>query len=511
MPSIDLPKTLPESHQLIASLFHQIEDLKLKIKKLNAAKYGQSSEKEKYLDLSLDQYQGSLFEDLKDQLARLEKIKEEAEKSSEETALKTQKDENKKPRKKRGEFAKDLPVEEVHHGQNLQECPQCESKQLKEIGQEVSERIEFIPAKIFIEKHITHKFICRNCEKFTRGVKPIPPIEKCIAGPKLLTHVIYSKFFLHLPFYRLHRDLLELGIDISEANMCNWMNNLANDVFKPLYFNMKNELLKARYLYCDETTVRQQAKRKCITKYLWGYTCLDPGPYVLYDYSNRTRENPSNFLKDFKNGYLITDKYAGYQQICNMNNLTRAFCWAHARRKFVECLSNDKKYAALIIKRIDVFLKLDKSFRKEHSGDDLLKLRGENIVPLLDDFFEMLLTIKEDPMVLPSRDISTAINYVLKSKEEFCVFAKSSDFEPTNNTAERNLRPITIGRKNWLFIGSERSGKSAAIVYSIIASAKLNGINIRKYLEYVIEFLPRAKSSELGNFLPDKYKLTQGV
>src|SRR5690606_3684457 len=154
----------------------------------------------------------------------------------------------------------------------------------------------------------SEKKVCNGCGDITRGQKPLPPLNKCCAGPSLLAHIAYSRFDLYLPYYRLNKDFKFLGLDVSISNLCNWMGNLAFDLFLPFYHVLKTHILATDVLLCDETTILEQAKSKCITRYLWAYTNVKAN-LVIFDYSSRSRENPNKFLEDYKNRYLLTDKY----------------------------------------------------------------------------------------------------------------------------------------------------------------------------------------------------------
>ena len=326
----EFPSDIESCHKDLASYKQVIQDLTLQIKQLKKRIFGQSSESRKFTDLLQgDMIQGDLFRTLEEQIALLTEIEaaEEAKLKSKEE-LKKSNPEGKasvnKGKVTRGRALdySNLPVEEIHHGEDIKACPCCLSDDITEMPEERCTTLEFIPAKLYREEHVTHKYKCRHCSSISRAEKPQRPIEKGIAGPSLLTQILYTRFDLHLPYFRLERDFKNLGATISRTNMCNWMNALAENTLGALYQEIKSQVLNREVVYCDETVVKEQnndkdrarGKRKCSIKYIWAYSDPD-AKYVFYDYSDRNRKNPSSILDKF-NGRLVTDKYAGYSEIC---------------------------------------------------------------------------------------------------------------------------------------------------------------------------------------------------
>lgn len=516
---VELPKDVDSCHEMIQTLMIVVEELKGKLKLANHKLYGQSSEQLKFLELEIQakieeikkskgKIQLDLFTDL---LASLDQA---TQKSDEETATIIDKEKQadsteeatteKKKYKTSLSNIEHLPKEMCHHGEGIKECPSCQGCNLAEYAPEITKEIEIIPAQLIIKEHHTHKFICNDCHTITRGNKPLSPIPKCMAGPDLLAHIASSRFDYYMTYYRLNREFKNYGFDISEANLCNWMGAISEDIFYRLYLEIKKDVLSGKVVYCDETVMQELAKGGCKIKYIWGYT----SPHtknMVFDYSSRHRDNPSNFLKDFINGFLVTDKYAGYDEICKKNNLTRAYCWLHARRKFHEILKicddpNSLPDIKQIIEKIDEMLHVDKQIR-EGPHDDILISREKEVRPLIENIFEKVEVMTKLDQLLP-KSIQKASDYLLKHTEEFRTFLKHPLIQPTNNISERNIRFITIGRKNWMFAGSDRGGKTTAIISSIVASARAHNLNVKQYLSHIIKTLPNAKISEVIRYLP---------
>lgn len=523
--TIELPHKLEDCHQLIQSLYLKNEELSIKVEELSGKlrlamkkMYGQKSEQFKYLEKELEAkiqafqenkglLQLELFDDILSGFNELQKEIENSEKKKE--PAEPQLNNEKKARiskKDRLENYDHLERETRHYGNEIEACPDCGSHSLENMGSESVQKLAIKKPEIIRIEEVTHKCKCQECGKIHRGEKPVQPIERCLADASLLTDICHKRFSLFLPYYRLHKDYLSMGVEISEANMCNWLNRLSEDVFKVLYDAHKKDLLSNSVIYCDETVFKELAKGRCKQKYIWGYS--DPsGKDVIFEYSNRSRDNPTNFLQDFKNGFLVTDKYTGYDEICKKNQLDRAYCWLHGRRKFTDILGSSKgdeehfKWLNPIVERIDSVLNLDRKIRDGSEGEILLRRKNE-VEPLVLEFFELIDKLKIQLQLAPKNSLKKAIDYFLKHKEEFKTFLKDSRIQPTNNTSEGNLRFFTIGRKNWTFAATARGGRTAATLCSFVASAKKHGLNVRKYLAYVIENLPKAKMSEVKSFLP---------
>lgn len=518
---MQLPNDIKACHDMISQMAALVEALKTSLRLANIKLYGQSSEKSKFFDLMEQEVndklayfkeqngkiQGELFTDIISDLQDLQ-AKIEATKTNAEGNLDSQENSaNKKPRKEKSKHMANLEHlthVDCHHGNEIKECPTCKSNDLHAMGTEITRELEIIPAQIIVKNHITHKFVCKKCTRITSGQKPQSPLHKCIAGPGLLAYILHSRYSLFVPYYRMSKDFLGYGLEISEANLCNWTGATAHDILFPLYLEIKKIILSGKVLYGDETTIRELAKGKCIIKYFWCYSD-SKSMYSIFDYSSRSRENPNEFLADFKNGYLITDQYGGYNEVCKRNNLKRGYCWVHGRRKFHEIIAgsddpNDLKEVKYIFKLIDDVLDLDAEIRKD-DYDKILDQRKKKVEPLIDTIYKNLELLRSSNPLMP-KNLQNAIDYFLKYPIEFKTFLLHPDIEPTNNYSEQRVRQITIGRNNWLFTGSERGGNTTAIATTVVTCAKAHGLDPRAYLTYLIQELPKAKQSEIHKFLP---------
>lgn len=536
--TLELPSKVDDCHKLIVDLVRssethkatiqklqlEIKELKAMVKLANHKLYDTSSEKSKYFDEYLEQkfkvleeakidIQLDLFNDIEaefnEYLNKKHKYNPEEKQEKKPKKDATPKDESKEKYKDRLTENPNLPVETCKHSVTHDFCEKCKEGDYQELPPEKTRQIEIIPAKVYIIEHVCEKVVC-NCGTIKRGDKPLPPLNKCCASASLLSHIAYNRFGMHLPYYRQVNDFKSLGLDVSDSNLCNWMNNLAADLFAPLYEEIKKIALNTDTLLCDETVVKEQAKGKCKTMYLWAYSNPTANAMV-FDYSNRSRENPSNFLKDYHGLYLLTDKYAGYNFICKLNKIKRCYCWVHARRKFHEIIkgSDDPDELASVKEIYDLMTKMlneDEWLRKNVPRDELVAKRKLIVAPIIDEIFKKLDHLQSIAELMTLSSIKEAIRYTLSAKEEFKNFMDHPDLEPSNNESERNLRFITIGRKNWLFTGSARGGRTLAIMATIVSNAKLNDLNVREYLEYIINKLPTTKMSELHTLLPQNYK-----
>ena len=516
-----LPNDIKACHDLISQVVAMNEALKTSLRLANIKLYGQSSEKSKFLDLMEQEVkdklayfkeqngniQGELFTDIIGDLQALQAEIESKKTNAEDNLDLQENSANKKPRKEKSKHMANLEHlthVDCHHGNEIKECPTCKSNDLHAMGTETTRELEIIPAQIIVKNHITHKFVCKKCTRITNGQKPQSPLHKCIAGPGLLAYIIHSRYSLFVPYYRMSKDFLGYGLEISEANLCNWTGATAHDILFPLYLEIKKIILSGKVVYGDETTIRELAKGKCIIKYFWCYSDKE-SMYSIFDYSSRSRENPNKFLAEFKNGYLVTDQYGGYNEVCKINHLIRCYCWFHGRRKFYEIIvgsddPNDLKEVKYIIKLIDEMLAIDKQIR-QGDYDKILDMRKEKVEPLIDAIYKSLKLMSSNNLLMP-KNLQKAIDYFLKYPAEFKAFLLHPDIEPTNNYSEQRVRHLTIGRNNWLFTGSERGGHTTAIATTIVTCAKAHGLDPRSYLTYLIQELPKAKQSEIHKFLP---------
>ena len=424
----------------------------------------------------------------------------------------------KKKRGHREAQLKDLPVETIEYRLSPQEqvCPCC-GENLHEMSTEVRQELKVIPAQVSVVKHVRHVYACRRCEKediktpIITAVMPKPVLPGSIASPSVLAHIISQKYVESLPLYRQEQQLSRLGIELSRQTMANWIIKGTEQWLKPLYDRMHEHLLKQDILHADETTLQvlKEPGRSAENKsYMWLYrTGRENSAIVLYDYqTTRASKHPRRFLSGFK-GYLHVDGYAGYNAL--QPDITLVGCWAHARRKFDEALKAlplDKRKSPVAAKEGLAFC--NKLFTIERdlksvTFEERYRLRQEHSLPVLEAFWSWLKY--QAPRVLPKSAFGQAITYCLKQWDKLNAFLLDGRLKLDNNRGERSIKPFVIGRKNWLFSNTPRGAKTSATVYSIVESAKENGLNPYTYLKYLFEQLPNVdlkNESVLDSLLP---------
>ena len=418
----------------------------------------------------------------------------------------------KKPVRQR--LPKDLEREVIIHDLSEEEksCDCC-GNQLHQMGESRSEKLEFIPAKVKVIEHVRLKYSCRTCEK--EGIRtkvksaavPPSPIPKGIATPSLLSQIITSKYQYALPLYRQESLFKQYGIALSRKTMSEWMMK-CSELFKPLYAQLQKTLLQQRVIQADETTLKviKEEKAKC---YMWLYCTGSDAPtqndipnIVLYDYqSGRAGKCAVDYLEGYT-GYLQVDGYVGYEKTA----ATLAGCWAHARRKFKEAEiaqpkgKTGKANMALNhiqkLYRLEIQLK-DKTAAQKYQG------RQEKAKPLLAQFYQWL----EKANVPPKTALGKAIQYCKNQWHKLSRYIEDGDLNIDNNRAERAVKPFVIGRKNWMFSNTANGARASAMLYSIIETAKANGLIPFDYLMHCLEQLSNP-ALDIETLLPWNVKLS---
>jgi len=410
----------------------------------------------------------------------------------------------------------DLPVEIIEHElpADEQHCPGC-GESLHAMGREVREELKFVPAHAVIVRHIRHVYACRCCEKNSDRVPvikapiPAPVIKGSFASPNAVAHIAYEKFVMGTPLYRQEQDWNRKGIDLSRQTMSNWLIRATRDWLLPIYDELKNRLQKQQLLHADETTVQvlHEANKPAQSKsYMWLYRTSGDSKdtIVLYDYQpDRKHNRPQEFLGDF-HGYLHTDGYDGYHKL---QNITVVGCWAHARRKFDEAVkllpekARQTSQAMEGIRLIGQLYKLEKEFQNL-SYKERFEMRQKHSKPFVDAFFNWCSGLD----ALPKTPLGKAAGYCLAQRLWLENFLLDGRLEIDNNRAERSIKPFVIGRKNWLFSKTPSGAKTSAVLYSIIETAKENGLNPFEYLTFVFRNAPnwdwKNKPDELERLLP---------
>ena len=404
-----------------------------------------------------------------------------------------------------------LPRERIEHDVSADAlaCPQCDRPRQK-FSERVSEQLEFIPASLIVHEHAEIIYGCRTCEEHViSGKKPPQPIAKGLAGPGLLAQVLTGKFADHLPLYRQQQIFSRHGVDLERSTLCGWVSACA-DLLEPIVVHMTETILKGSKIHTDDTSVSVLDKSLGQTRRgrLWVYIGGDDHEHIVFDYTpTRKRDGPQRFLKGFT-GYLQADAYAGYDRIYVDEEIQEVACWAHARRKFFEAsqhLVGDPFTAVVFIRQLyDIERRA-----KELTIDERQAYRQKHARPVLKAFKTWL--DGRQIVVRPKSQLGAAIGYVQRQWDALNRYPEQGYLEIDNNRAERALRSIAIGRKNWMFLGHDDSGKRAAIVYSLVVSCKNLGIDPFVYLRDVLARLPSHPSDQVGELTPKAWLDEQQV
>ena len=487
---------LTEQQQTIAELTRENEGLNHRMQMLLRRLYGRRSER-------MHPNQLLLF----GQAAAAQQA-DEAEEHAQQSASAQCKQRRSRKGHGRRPLPEDLPRHRIEHPVDPEQlsCPCCgESRQ--QIGQRISEQLEYAPASFFVLQHVRPKFACKQCEEggvVTADKQHEEVIEQGLPGPGLVAHIATEKYCEHMPLYRQERRFDREGVCISRSTMCGWLKSAAQLVW-PLQQLFCRRIRESRRIHTDDTPlpVQQKGRGKTKTGRLWVYLGDEAQPYTVYDYTpSRSRDGPVEWLKDFE-GYLQADAFAGYDGIYASQNVIEVACWAHARRKFYDARMSDPARAHYVLGLIRQIYDVEEEARGM-SEDERLALRQQKTVPVLDELEAWLNEQKDE--LLPKSPLGVAVGYALNQWQALRRFAEDGALEIDNNIAERAIRPLAIGRKNYLFVGNDGGGETAAVLYSLITSAKRHGIDPFTYLRDVFARIGNTPMSELKQFLPDRWR-----
>jgi transposase len=400
---------------------------------------------------------------------------------------------------KRERIVHDLADSEKH-------CDACQ-QDLRPIGEESSERYEYIPAQLTVIEDVCKKYACA-CTVRTAN-KPPQPIEKSTAGASLLAQVIVAKTADHLPLHRQEKIFERHGVDISRKTMCGWLAQCA-DLLKPLYGSMKEVLFQSKVIGTDDTSVKVLDVKLPFarTGRIWPYYGDKDHPVILYDYTaTRERAGPEAFLKGYR-GYLQADAYGGYDAFFKdpARGLTEVGCWTHARRYFHKALESDQARMGPALLLIAQLYRVETQARPLTS-EDRLQLRRLKSRPILDKLHGYLLEIQAE--VLPKSPEGRAVRYTLKNWTALTRYCEDGDLAIDNNATERAIRSVAVGRNNWVFFGSDEGGKTAAVLRSFVASCQRAGVDPFAWLKDVLSRIPAHSITRLGELLPHNWAPVQ--
>jgi transposase len=489
---------------------HEVENrlLRERIHQLQYQLYSGKSEKLSRLD---DGYcQSFLFSEL---------AEEEKETIVEEISIAP----HKRKRRGRKRLSESILRVEVEHDLSEEEKRCGCGCEMSRMGQEISEQLEMQPPRVWVMRHIRYKYACKNCEGLENdegegavkiAAAPLQLIPKSIATPSLLSHILVSKFSDSLPFYRQERQFLRLGVKISRASMCSWAMKVSEKV-KPLLDLLRVEVLSGPLIQIDETTVQvlSEPDRSARSKsYMWIYRGGAGGKAVILYRYHRSRggDVAASFLQDYR-GYVQTDGYSGYDFLDNRSGIVHVGCWAHVRRKFFEVVQASKKgkskvkgagKAGQALQTIRQLYAIEKDVRNRELSPELVyRERQERSKPILEAFE---LWLKEAVIKVPPKSLlGKALTYTLSQWPRLVKYLGDGILNMDNNLVENAIRPFVVGRKNWLFSDQPEGAAASAAMYSIIETAKANGLEPYQYLLYLFDKLPSAQSrDEMKELLP---------
>ncbi|STB69033.1 IS66 family transposase [Chromobacterium violaceum] len=486
----DMVRQLSEQSLQIQSLELKNQKLVLELAHLRRMRFGAKSE-------ALTAEQRALFEDDADQDLAAVQVELDA------TAPAVG-DATRKPRAGGGRqpLPEHLERIEVRHEPESCTCGQCQ-RELVKIGEDISEQLDVEPARFFVIRHIRPQYACRSCE--TVQAAPVAPavIDGGLAAPGLLAWVAISKYLDHLPLYRIEQIAERQQVPLARSTLSEWIDRLGV-ALQPLSDRLADQLRERNSLHADETPVQQLDPGKGKTKraYLWAFRSndLDGGPpMVVFDYqTSRSGKHARDFLAEWR-GHLIVDDYSGYKELFRQGVLEQA-CWAHARRNFFELqAAGNHPIAEEALQGIGRLYAVEAE-GKELDIEQQQALRAERSLPELRAMHDWLLGLR--PNVANGGGLAKAIDYVLRRWPSFAGYAETGHLPIDNNPVENAIRPIALGKKNWLFAGSERAGRRAAAIQSLLATAKLNGLEPAAWLKDTLERLPAWPNSRIDELLP---------
>lgn len=506
-----LPDDLETAHQLIRELLktlaqqiHLNEKLQHQIEQLLRQRYGPKGER-------IDPAQLLLF--AREILAQAEPTPEPAATPEPDPAPAPTPAAPKRKGHGRKPLPASLPRKPVLHDVPPEQrtCPDCGAQRTC-IGQEVHEQLEFIPATFVVLQHIRPKYACSACEAHVVIAERLPvPIEKGLPGPGLMAHIAVSKYGDHLPLYRLEGIFRRFGLELSRSTMCDWM-AVAAELLEPIVKRMLEKILESRVVQNDDTTVPVQDHdgKGIKTGRLWISIGDQDHPYTVYTYTpDRSAKGPKAIFKDFQ-GYLQADAYSGYDGLFQSGDIIEVGCMMHARRKFYDARDSDplRSHQALAWIRLLYDVEREAKARAPADYEAFValrhELRGVRSRPIFEKLHAWLEA--EQPKVLPKSPIGEAIQYALNHWEALKRPLEAGFLELDNGACERGFKPVGIGRRNWLFAGSDKGGQTAAILISLCMTCKNLGIDPQVYLRDVLDRISTHPAKRIDELLPDRWK-----
>ena len=508
-----LPNDIAALKALLMDRDAEIANLKLTIAKMRRETFGASSERG-----------AKLIDQLELQLADLVEAATEAKSVAEITSLPagsaTAESEAASKKPARRPLPTHLPRERVVHAADTT-CTCCGGV-LRKLGEDITETLELVPANWKVIQHVREKFSCRSCEHITQAPAPSHPIARGRAGPQLLAQVLFSKYRAHIPLNRQSDIYEKEGVDLDVSTLADWV-GACSATLAPLVTEIETHVLAAERIHADDTTVPVLAKSKCTTGRLWTYVRDDQpfggsaAPAALFHYSpNRDGTHPEGHLASYS-GLMQADAYAGYNGLyawprrlpsgepaAEAGRIIEAACWAHGRRKFFELADLQKAPLAIeAVRRIDELFAIEREINGK-PPDDRCAVRQDRSKPLADALEAWM---RQERKALSSKSpLAKAMDYSLKRWPAFTRFLDDGRLCMSNNAAERAVRGVAVGRRNWTFCGSDSGGRRAAAMYTLIETCKLNDVDPKAWLADVLARIADHPASKITELLPWNWK-----
>jgi len=490
-------KLLTEKDEAITKLKQQVEMLQRKIWGKSSEKYIPEDPQQRKLDfdgLDLLPEEKELAAGAKEEIEKYKTIRVKVQDKSHPV---------RKP------LPESLPREETHlYPENIN------SENWTELEPEITEVLERDPARWYVRRIIRHKYALKDKsqeveKQIVTASMPALPIAKSYAGASVLADIVIDKYVNHLPFYRQMQMFKQQGISIAPATINGWFGGVA-DLLRPAYYRLNELVLASGYIQSDETTIPviNNEKHKTINGYIWMIRAVTEDlVFFHYDYGSRAQKVALQLFKDYQ-GVIQTDGYSVYDMYENKKGVLPIGCWAHARRKFEEALKEDKARASYALEQIGLLYDVERRADQENLTDEQrADLRSRLSYPIMVAFEKWLLG--EYPKVLPKGRIGKAIRYTYNIYHKLTRYHLDGKLKMDNNLAENAIRPIALGRKNWLFCGNHESAENAAIMYSMLGCCKAAGVNFRDWLVFFLENVHRYDddySKDLAELLPHNFK-----
>jgi transposase len=479
----------------------EIEQLKYQIAKLKHEQYGQSSER------------GAVLEQLELKLSELEENASEAEAAAQLAAQRAKVEVKSFERRKpaRRPLPAHLQRERIVYP-SPSACPCCGGT-LHKLGEDVTETLEMIPRQWKVIQHVREKFSCRSCEQITQPPAPSHPIARGRAGPWLLAHILFAKYCLHLPLNRQSATYAREGVDLDVSTLADWVGAAAATLM-PLVLLIRAYVFAAERIHADDTTVKVWAIGKCRIGRLWTYVRddrpfagPDPPAAAFFYSADRGGKHPDQHLAGYA-GLMQADAYAGFNNLYKASRpggpIVEASCWAHARRELFDLARINKSPIAIeAVKRIDALFEIEREING-NPPSERMRVRNERSRPLV---IALEIWLRAERRKLSKNNVlAKAIQYSLNRWTQLTRFLDDGRLCMSNNAAERALRPVAVGRRNWTFAGSDEGGRRAAAIYTLIETCKLCDVDPQAWLADILARLPDYPAKRIHELLPWNWK-----